>query len=264
MLKTRVIPAMLLKERGFVKTRQFKKPVYLGDPKNIVRIFNDKEVDELAIFDITASREGRRPDFDYLKELTVECFMPVCYGGGVRHLEDIEQLFALGIEKVAINTYAIENPRFIQEISTHFGSQSIMISIDVKKDMFGRYTCRTLSGRKNSSISPVQFAQKMQDCGAGEILINAIDCDGIMKGYDIPLIKTVTSVVDIPVIACGGAGNTSHFQQAVTLGGASAVAAGSFFVFQGPHRAVLISYPNYKELETLLNSENSPHVKEAE
>lgn len=251
MLKTRVIPVLLLKDRGCVKTRRFKRPVYLGDPKNIVRIFNDKEVDELIILDITASPRGKKPDFDYLEELTVECFMPVCYGGGVRDLQDIKRLFALGVEKVSINTFALENPGFIKEASGYFGSQSIVVSLDIKKNMFGRYVCRSMGGKKKCPMEPEVFARLCQENGAGEILVNAIDSDGEMTGYDIQLIEKIAGAVDIPVIACGGAGNLQHLSQAVNQGGAAAVAAGSMFVFQGPHRAVLISYPDYKELEEL-------------
>ena len=253
MLKTRVIPLLLLKNRGFVKTRQFKKPAYLGDPKNIVKIFNDKEVDEIIILDITASKPGRKPDFDYLNELTIECFMPVCYGGGINNLEDIKRLLAIGIEKVAINTYAFENPLFIREAAEYFGSQSIVISMDVKKNIFGNYRCYTRGGRKKTGIEPGIFAREMQEYGAGEILINSIERDGMRQGYDLRLIKRVGGIVDIPVIACGGAGSSTDFYQAVFTGGAAAVAAGSFFVFQGIHQAVLISYPDYKELEKLFN-----------
>ncbi|MCP5053487.1 MAG: imidazole glycerol phosphate synthase subunit HisF, partial [bacterium] len=204
-----------MKDRGFVKTCLFKKPVYLGDPKNIVKLFNDKEVDELVILDIMASRKGRKPDFDYLKELTVECFMPVCYGGGISDLADVKKLFALGIEKVAINSYAFENPHFIKELSSYFGSQSIVVSLDVKKSIFGKYRCYTGGGRKSTGIAPEVFARKMQDFGAGEILLNSIDCDGMMRGYDVSLIKEVTAGVDIPIIACGGAGKSRDFYEAV-------------------------------------------------
>jgi len=253
MLKTRVIPVLLLQNRGFVKTRRFKKPTYLGDPKNILKIFNDKEVDEIIILDITASKQRREPDFAYLQELTVECFMPVCYGGGIRSLEDIKKLSAIGIEKAAINTYAHENPLFVKQAADHFGSQSIVISMDVKKDMFGNYRCYTRGGRKKTGIEPGVFARQMQENGAGEILINSIQQDGTWEGYDLTLIKRVSGLVDIPVIACGGAGSLSDFYRAVCDGGAAAVAAGSFFVFQGIHRAVLISYPGYKELEKLFH-----------
>lgn len=251
MLQTRVIPVLLLKDRGCVKTRQFKNPTYLGDPKNIVRIFNDKEVDELVILDITASKKQRPPDFEFIKELAVECFMPVCYGGGIQRLEDVQKLFALGIEKVALNSYAFENPHFIQELAAYFGSQSIVVSIDVKKNLFGQYRCFTHNGTKNTGLEPHVFARQIADLGAGELLINSIDADGTMKGYDISLVKQITTNVSIPVIACGGAGSLEHFRQVVIDAGAAAAAAGSFFVFQGIHRAVLISYPSYQQLETL-------------
>jgi len=253
MLKNRVIPVLLLKNRGCVKTRCFKDPVYLGDPKNILRIFNDKEVDELIILDITASREKRKPDLDFIKELTVECFMPVCYGGGITDKETVKALFALGIEKVAINTFAFENPGFIKEISSEFGSQSIVVSIDVKKDWWGREKCMIRGGMQSASDSPKTFARQIADGGAGELFINSIDHDGLMQGYNIPLIQSITAATDIPVIACGGAGQLKDFYDVVHTGGAAAAAAGSFFVFQGIHRAVLISYPDYKELQKLFN-----------
>ncbi len=253
MLKTRVIPVLLLKDRGLVKTRNFKNPTYLGDPKNIVRLFNDKEVDELVILDITATKKQRPPDFQFLKELAVECFMPVCYGGGINHSDDIKKLFALGIEKVAINSYAFENPGFIKEIATVFGSQSIVVSIDVKKNLFGHDYCFTRSGSKNTHIEPDVFARHMAENGAGELLINSINADGTMSGYDLPMIKKITASVSIPVIACGGAGSLDDFRAVVLHAGAAAAAAGSFFVFQGIHRAVLISYPPYAQLEALFN-----------
>lgn len=252
MLKTRVIPVLLLSERRCVKTRRFKEPTYLGDAKNILKIFNDKEVDELVILDIMASRQGRGPDFHYLKELTVECFMPVCYGGGVRDIEDIQRLFALGIEKVAINSYAFERPQFIREVSQLFGSQSIVVSMDVKETLFGQERCFIYGGRKNTGMSPEEFSLLMEEYGCGEIFLNSIDRDGLMQGYALERLKRVTQAVKIPVIACGGAGKLEDFRDAVFTGGAAAVAAGSFFVFQGVHRAVLISYPDYHELEILL------------
>ncbi|CAB1063927.1 Imidazole glycerol phosphate synthase cyclase subunit [Olavius sp. associated proteobacterium Delta 1] len=252
MLKTRVIPCLLLKNDGLVKTVKFKAPTYLGDPINIVKIFNEKEVDELVFLDITATLENRKPPFKKLSEIASECFMPVGYGGGIRSLDDIREILALGIEKVIINSYASENPNFIENASKLFGSQSIVVSIDVKKDYFGKYKVVTHSCIKRTKADPVKYAIDMQDMGAGEILLNSVDRDGMMKGYDIELIRTVSKAVTVPVIACGGAGKIDDFKEAVRNGGASAVAAGSFFVFQGRHRAVLISYPSYEELTEAL------------
>ncbi len=247
----RVIPVLLLKGKGLVKTVRFSKPRYLGDPINIVKIFNDKEVDELVILDITATREKRPPRFDFLEQIVSECFMPVCYGGGLHSLEDVKRAFDMGIEKVAINTYAAENPKFITDIADIYGSQSVVISLDAKKRLLGKYELRTHGGRKGIGMEPAEFAREVEKAGAGEILLNSIDRDGTMQGYDLELVQSVASAVHIPVIACGGAGNIEDLHQAVTNGGASAVAAGSMFVYQGKHMAVLISYPSYEELERL-------------
>jgi len=255
MLRTRIIPVLLIKGRKCIKTRRFRKSTYLGDLKNIVRIFNDKEVDELIILDIQASRDRRGPDLDFLKEILVECFMPVCYGGGIRKSEEVGKLFFLGVEKVAINSHAFNNPEFIRQISDVYGSQSIVASVDVKKNFMGKYRCYTNGGQNRTGMEPAVFIRKMQDFGAGEILLNSIDTDGMMQGYDIELIKEISEKVEIPVIACGGAGKLSDFRDAVFDGGADAAAAGSFFVFQGVHRAVLISYPSRKEMEMLFRQE---------
>ena len=251
MRKVRVIPALLLKGRGLVKTRKFAKPDYLGDPINIVKIFNEKEIDELVLLDIDATVEGRVPQFELLEEVASECFMPLCYGGGIRNVEDVRRILGLGIEKVAINSYAVENPEFIREASEIFGSQSIVVSLDVRKQFRGTYEVRTHGGKKGTNLDPVKLAQEMELMGAGELLLNSIDCDGMMQGYDISLIRKVATSVQIPVIACGGAGKIEDFSKAGREGGASAVAAGSMFVYQGRYRAVLISYPPYEELEQL-------------
>jgi cyclase len=252
MLRTRVIPCLLLKGKGLVKTIKFKDPKYVGCPINAVRIFNEKEVDELIFLDILASVEQKEPLFKFIAEVASECFMPICYGGGIRSLGDIERLFHLGVEKVSLNTIAFQNRSLIREAAKLFGSQSIVVSLDVKRTFFGKYEVYTLNGRKNTKQDPVQCAQDMEELGAGEILLNSIDRDGAMQGYDIPMIRRVTEAVNIPVIASGGAGNIHHFSEAVKQGGASAVAAGSMFVFHGKYRAVLITYPEVSELEPVL------------
>lgn len=253
MLKTRVIPALLLKNGGLVKTVRFSSPKYLGDPINTVKIFNEKEVDELVFLDITATPEGRGPNFKLISDIASECFMPLSYGGGIRNVEEIRELLKIGIEKVAINTMAEKSPNLVKEAARIFGSSTIIISIDVKKSILGRYEVWTQCGQYNTKKDPVTYAKEMESLGAGEILINSIDRDGTMNGYDIKLIEMVSSNVGIPVIACGGAGKVDHFKEAVEKGKASAVAAGSMFVFQGPHRAVLISYPSQNELKTVLD-----------
>lgn len=250
MLRTRVIPCLLLKGRGLVKTTRFEDPKYLGDPINIVKIFNDKEVDELILLDITATAENRRPPFDLLAKITSECFMPLGYGGGVRHLEDIRTILKLGVEKIAVNSYAVENPLFIKEAADQAGSQSIVVSIDAKINRLGEYEACTHSGKKPTGLHPVKLAVEMEKQGAGELLLNSIDRDGTMQGYDLELVRQVSRAVNIPVVACGGAATVQHLAEAVRQGGASAAAAGSMFVFQGPHRAVLISYPSSLELHT--------------
>ena len=252
MIVTRVIPCLLLRNQGLVKTVKFRNPKYLGDPINVVRIFNDKEVDELVLLDITATPEGREPQFDYIAMLATECFMPLCYGGGVRTVEHVKRLCSLGVEKVAVNSYAVEHPEFITAAAELVGSSSVIASIDVKRDFWGRYRVYTHGGQVATGLDPVGHAREMELRGAGEILLNAIDRDGIMKGYDLELIGEVTRSVGVPVVACGGAGTVEHLAQAVRDGGAAAAAAGSMFVFTGPHRAVLISYPEPERLRLLL------------
>jgi imidazole glycerol-phosphate synthase subunit HisF len=247
-LSRRVIPCLLLKDKGLVKTVRFKNPKYVGDPINAIRIFNEKEVDELIFLDTTATLESRRPPFKLIATIASECFMPVCYGGGVRRLEDFKELFKVGIEKVAVNSYAVQDPAFVKSAADRFGSQSVVVSIDVKKNLFGKYRVFTHGGRKHTGRDPVTMAVEMEKMGAGELLLNSINRDGTMQGYDIDLVEQVSEAVGIPVIACGGAGKFEDFTAAVTEGGASAVAAGSIFVFQGRHRAVLITYPSRGEL----------------
>jgi len=252
MLNKRVIPCLLLKGDGLVKTIHFKNPVYVGDPINAIRIFNEKEVDELIFLDITATKEGKKPNMNLISRFVDECFMPLSVGGGIRNLNDVREILKIGVEKVSINTYAMENTYFIKEISNNFGSQSIIVSIDVKKQRDGTYEVFTNCGTKASGLNPVSWAQKMEEMGAGEIFLNSIDMDGTMKGYDIELIKSVSEAVNIPVIVCGGAGKLQDFKDAIEIGQASAVAAGSFFIFHGERRAVLINYPSKEELKNIV------------
>jgi len=248
MKRIRVIPGLLLHRNGLVKSVKFKDYKYVGDPINAVRIFNDKEVDELAIIDIDASREKRTPDIERIRSIVSEAFMPVAYGGGIRHVEEVETILFNGVEKVIINKMSVENPSLISEIAKRFGSQSVVVSIDYKKPFFGPVSVFTDNGKTNTKLDPVQFAKRMEEAGAGEILLNAIDRDGTFEGYDLPMINKISHAVNIPVIALGGAGSVEDFRLAVREG-ASAVSAGSMFVFQRPHRAVLISYPSRDILE---------------
>lgn len=251
MRRTRVIPCLLLKREGLVKTEQFRRPRYVGDPLNTIRIFNEKEVDELLLLDITATVEGRAPPFDLLRRVADECFMPLCYGGGIRRFEDIGRILGLGVEKVAINTFAFESPGFLRRAALEFGSQSIVASVDVKRGLLGRNVVMTRSGTQSTGKDVVDAARALVEEGAGEILVTSIDRDGTMSGYDLDLVRKVADSVPVPVVACGGAGSISDLAAAVAAG-ASAVAAGSLFVFHGRHRAVLISFPSPEELGGLL------------
>lgn len=229
---------------GLVKTVQFGKRTYLGDPINIIRIFNDKEVDEVALLDIAATPSGREPDYALLEKIASQCFMPLSYGGGITRFDQIKRLLNLGIEKVILNTAAIANPALITEASTAYGRQAVVASIDVKKSWLGRYEVYTHGGKKSVGKTPVECACALVESGCGEILLNSIDRDGMMKGYDVELVRSVVQAVDVPVIACGGAGSLDDFATVIRDGGAAAVAAGSLFVFHGRHRAVLINYPS--------------------
>lgn len=249
----RVIPVLLLKNNGLVKTTQFKDPKYVGDPLNAVKIFNEKEVDELIFLDILATPENKKPPLDFLKQVAEECFMPLSYGGGIRSVDEIRDILKVGVEKVIINTHAVENPEFVKQAVERYGSSTICISIDVKKNFWGKYEIHTKGGKHNTKIDPVKFAQDMDAAGAGEIMINSIDRDGTMKGYDEELIKKITAAVGMPVIACGGAASVNDLSIAINDCGASAVAAGSMFVFHGKHRAVLISYPEQTDLDRIFN-----------
>lgn len=253
MYRSRVIPCLLLKNTGLYKTVRFKNPRYLGDPINTVRLFNDKEADELVILDISASFNGAEPNFEYIKRFTKECFMPICYGGGVSSIKQVEKLFKLGVEKVAFNTSLFFNTSVISEAAKFFGSQSIVASIDVKKSFFRSYSVCIMSGSKDTKCNPIEYAQRAEELGVGEILLTSIDCDGMMNGYDLELIKKVSSAVDVPVIASGGAGQLSDCVKAVQAG-ASAAAAGSLFVYYGSLHAVLINYPTQSELAAAFDS----------
>jgi cyclase len=249
----RIIPVLLLRGSGFVKTRNFKDPVYLGDCFNTVRLFNEKEADELMILDINATPEKKPINIGLLRELASECFMPLSYGGGISTIEDMNLLFKSGFEKVAINTEAVKNPQLIKDASREFGAQSIIVCIDIRRKMLGGYEVYVNGGRHGTRMDPVAAAKRAVEFGAGEILLNSIDRDGTMAGYDLDIIRKVADSVPVPLIACGGAGSVEHFRDAIHAGGASAVAAGSFFVFNGKHRAVLITYPNHDDVRKVMN-----------
>lgn len=254
MLKHRVIPCLLLKNRGLVKTLKFDKPKYVGDPINAIRIFNDKEVDELIVLDISASRENLEPDYSMIEEIAGECFMPLCYGGGIKSIEQVQRLFSLGIEKVSIQTITFEKMDIIEKIASQFGSQSVVVSIDIKKNLFGKHKLYRADTKRIIEKSWQQQLKDVINAGAGEVIINSVDLDGTLKGPDLSLIQEASSISSVPAIAMGGVSSLRDIKNLIRVG-ASAVSVGAFFVFHGPHRAVLITYPKYKELEELLKEE---------
>lgn len=252
MLKTRVIPALLLKGGGLVKTVRFRNPTYIGDPVNAVKIFNDKEVDELVILDICASNEKRGPDFGRIREIASECFMPVAYGGGIRSVDDVRKVLKTGVEKIVVNSLALREPKVLAAAVQEFGSSSIVASIDSKRRFLGGCEVYADGGTRRTGMDPRDLALRLAELGVGEIFLNSIDRDGTFSGFDIELIRRVADAVSIPVVACGGAGSLGHFRQAIEDGHAAAVSAASMFVFHGKHRAVLISYPSKEDLRNHL------------
>jgi cyclase len=252
-LRTRVIPVLLLHKGGLVKSVKFKNHKYVGDPINAVKIFNEKEVDELILLDIDATKENRAPKISAVADIVSEAFMPIAYGGGITTIEQIKELLYNGVEKIILNKTASLQTDLITKAATQFGNQSVVVSIDYKKSFLGGNKVYTDNGSKQLSVSIIEYAKKMQEAGAGEIMLNSIERDGTYLGYDIEMLQQITKALSIPVIACGGAGNVTDFKKA-KQNGASAVAAGSMFVFQRPHQAVLISYPTQNELkENLFN-----------
>jgi cyclase len=239
---------LLLRHGDLVKTVQFKKPAYIGDPINAVRIFNDKRVDELILLDITANEMGKRSETELLGEIASEAFMPVAFGGGIATLVQVERILKLGVEKIVINSTASERPSLITEIASQFGSQSVVISIDVRRKLFGSYRVFAHGAEKATGLDPVVYAKRMADAGAGEILVTSVEREGTGQGYDVALIRAVADAVDIPVIANGGASSVADFVTAVRDGHASAVAASSMFIYHGKHRAVLINFPEESTL----------------
>lgn len=246
-----MIPVLLMQGGQLVKGERFRKHSYVGDPTNAVRIFCDKEVDELAILDISATPSGRGPDFDLLEEIVSEAFMPLACGGGVSTVDQAARLFAIGLEKVIVNSALSDDPGLVDGLADRFGSQAVVVSIDVGRRLFGRDTVMTHNGQRALNRDPADFAREMADRGAGEILLTSIAREGTRRGYDGDLIRSVAEAVPIPVVANGGAGELAHFADAVAAG-AAAVAAGSLFVHRGRHRAVLISYPDAAQLEAHL------------
>lgn len=250
MLKHRVIPVLLLRNEGLVKTSRFKDPKYIGDPINAIRIFNEKEVDELMVMDINASVESREPNYSLIEQFAGECFMPLAYGGGIRSIDQAQRIFSLGVEKISIQSGALEDPTFIGRLKDRFGSQSIIASVDVRKNWLGKPQVYESKTKKDRNGPWLDHIQALVEAGAGEILLNAVDRDGTLSGPDLNLIRTASESIGVPLVAVGGISSLPDIKASVDAG-ASAVAAGAFFVFHGPHRAVLITYPKYQDLVNL-------------
>jgi len=247
MLRPRIIPSLLIHDNGLVKTVNFKNPKYVGDPINAVKIFNEKVVDELAIFDIDATLLGKEPNYSLIERLASQSMMPLCYGGGVKTVEQAQRIFSLGIEKIALSSAVLHNPKLITEISDRVGSQSVIVVLDVKKKLLGGYEVYTHNGKKATGINPFKFVEEAQKLGAGEIVVNSIDRDGVMKGYDLDLIAKVREKISLPMTVLGGGGSLNDIEKVIDQHGVIGVAAGSLFVFKGPYKAVLINYPTQLE-----------------
>lgn len=258
MLRPRIIPCLLIKDNGLVKTIKFGTPKYVGDPINAVKIFNEKEVDELMVLDIDATSRGNEPNYERIANLAAECRMPLCYGGGVKTVQQVERIIRLGVEKVAISSSAVERPELVAEMANIVGSQSVVVVLDVKKDAKGRYEIYTHNGSKPTGRYAADFARQMEGLGAGEIVINSIDNDGVMKGYDLSLVDTIYESIKLPITALGGAGSLKDISELIHEFRIIGAAAGSLFVFKGVYRAVLISYPTQGERDALIASSGGP------
>ena len=248
MLQKRVIPCLLLHKGGLYKTEKFKKPTYIGDPINAIKIFNEKEVDELIFLDIGASVENKEPNYRMIEDIASECVMPLCYGGGVKTIEQMKNIYAIGVEKISISSQAVINPSLLIEASNMFGNQSVVVTIDIKKDFWGEKKVFINSGKKNTKLNPMDFIKQIETLGAGEIVINSVDNDGVMRGYDVKLLRDIKAITKIPIIALGGAGGLNHIKEVFEVSRVDAVACGSLFVYQGPLKGVLINYPSHDDI----------------
>jgi len=255
MLRPRIIPCLLVHNKGLVKTVNFKNPKYVGDPINAVKIFNEKEVDELIVLDIDATVQNREPDFSMIRNLAAECRMPLCYGGGVKTVKQAKEIINLGAEKVALSSAAVENPQLVSDIAAAVGQQSVIVIIDAKKKgLLGKYEVFTHNGTKSTGKSPREFSQELEKLGVGEIVVNSIDNDGVMKGFDLKLIQSIRDAINVPMTVLGGAGSLSDIKEIISRFGIIGVAAGSLFVFKGVYKAVLINYPRRNEIAELLKA----------
>jgi imidazole glycerol-phosphate synthase subunit HisF len=254
MLRPRISPCLLVHQGGLVKTVRFKAPKYVGDPINAVKIFNEKEADELIVLDIDASVNGVEPDYQMIRNLALECRMPLCYGGGVKTAEQASRIVGLGVEKIALSSAAVENPALIGEIAEQIGRQSVAVVLDIKKKSFGRgYDLMTHNGSRSAKRDPFDFAREIASQGAGEIVLNAIDRDGEMQGYDLEAAEKLRRSVEVPISILGGAGALDHMRQLFDKCGVVGASAGSFFVFKGPYKAVLITYPTMQQKDALFH-----------
>lgn len=252
MLLPRVIPCLLIHQKGLFKTVKFKNPKYVGDPLNAVKIFNEKQADELMVLDIDATSNRKEPNYKTIANLAIECRMPLCYGGGIKSVEQAQKIFSLGVEKIALSSAIIENPKLIKDISIRVGAQSIVAVLDLKKRLFGGYDLFTHNASRRHRINVLTYIESLQDLGVGEIVINSIDKDGTMTGYDFDLLDMIKPALSVPVTVLGGAGNISHIAKLVRKYPIIGAASGSLFIFKGKYRAVLINYPTQKEKENLL------------
>ena len=254
MLRPRIIPCLLVKDKGLVKTVNFKAPKYVGDPINAVRIFNEKQVDELVILDIDATLEGREPDYKMIEHWAAECRMPLCYGGGVKTVAQAQRIFSLGVEKVALSSAALINPTVVRDIADQVGSQSVVVILDVKKKLLGGYEVYIHNGKKGTGKNPFEFAKQLEQLGVGEIVINSIDNDGLMRGYDYSLVEKMRKVISVPLTVLGGAGSLEDIGKLIQKFGIIGASAGSLFVFKGRYKAVLINYPGHEEKDNLIKN----------
>jgi cyclase len=255
MLYPRIIPCLLVQNKGLVKTVKFADPKYVGDPINAVKIFNEKQVDELMVVDINATAEKREPDYKMIENLAAECRMPLCYGGGIKTVDQAQKIFSLGVEKIAISSAALANPAIITQMAQRVGNQSVIVVLDVKKKLFGsRYEIYTHNATKNTGKDPVEFSKQCESLGAGEIIINSIDHDGVMKGYDHNIIDNIREAISLPITVLGGAGSLEDIGELIKKHGIIGASAGSLFVFKGKYKAVLINYPNQVEKENLIKN----------
>lgn len=253
MLRPRIIPCLLVKNGGLVKTVHFAQPKYVGDPLNAVRIFNEKEVDELIVVDIDATAQNRAPDYALIKNLAAECRMPLCYGGGVKTVDQVEKIISLGVEKVSLSSAALQDPDLVARAAEVVGNQSIVVVMDVKKTgRGGGYQLWTHNASRPTEQEPVAFARKVESLGAGEVVVNSIDHDGVMKGYDLDLAAQIRNAIHLPITVLGGAGSLKDIGTLIQTFGIIGAAAGSLFVFKGVYRAVLINYPNRAEKDALV------------